>query len=462
MTQRGRSRERRRTSLAVLPLVLAAVFSSAPAASATDLAAFGTPTAESSFVDGLDFRQPVTIQREVRRVELLLTVANSPGATVIEVDAPTSSGQVTLNHHIDPVGDFHLSPNTSIVARWRLVSADDPSHVDIGPEVAITFADDRFTWQTVAGDLVRVHWYDGSEAFGRRALAIGEKAVEDASNLLEVTESDPLDFFVYADQDRFYEALGPGTRENVGGVQIPGLRTMFALIPPNEIDDSWVATVVPHELTHLVFETAAGNPYHFPPRWLNEGLAVYLSQGYDASDRSAVDQAAAAGTLTPLDGLTGQFPTSLERFSLAYAESVSAVDYLVRTYDQDALVSLIRSYADGRTDDEAFTEALGQDMTAFGDAWLEDLGAAPPTKFGPQPAPAGPVPSAWTGEVGSSAPPAAATSVPGASAGVTPAPGSPANDPSTALLLAVIVIIAIGVVGVVAFRRRHPGSGTAG
>ena len=37
--------------------------------------------------------------------------------------------------------------------------------------------------------------------------------------------------------------------------------------------------VVPHELTHLVFDTAVTNPYHFPPRWLNEGLAVYLSEG---------------------------------------------------------------------------------------------------------------------------------------------------------------------------------------
>ena len=107
------------------------------------------------------------------------------------------------------------------------------------------------------------------------------------------------------------------------------------------------AIVIPHELTHLVFDTAASNPYHFPPRWLNEGLAVYLSQGYDASDRAPWSGGGDPGTLIPLDGLTGQFPTSFERFSLAYAESVSAVDYLVRTYDQDALVSLIRSYADG-------------------------------------------------------------------------------------------------------------------
>ena len=97
---------------------------------------------------------------------------------------------------------------------------------------------------------------------------------------------------------------------------------MFALITPSQIDDSWVGVVVPHELTHLVFETAADNPYHFPPRWLNEGLAVYLSQGYDSLDRALVEGSAGDGTLIPLDGLIGQFPTSFERFFLAYAESV--------------------------------------------------------------------------------------------------------------------------------------------
>ena len=64
-----------------------------------------------------------------------------------------------------------------------------------------------------------------------------------------------------------------------------------------------------HELVHLVFDTAVTNPYHFPPRWLNEGLAVYLSEGYKASDRAAVESAARDG-LFPLDGLVGQFPTA--------------------------------------------------------------------------------------------------------------------------------------------------------
>jgi hypothetical protein len=434
----------------------------APAAAATGWAEFGMPTASASFATGVTFRQPVTIDRPLRRVELLLGTAGSVAQSVILVAPPEGTGAVTLSHDLDPAEDGHIMPNTPLIARWRLVGADDPSDVDVGPEVRLTFEDDRFDWRTEAGDLVRVHWYEGGDAFGAEALEIGEGAVREASELLQVTETDPVDFFVYADQEAFYDALGPGTRENVGGQANAEIRTMFALISPGEINDSWVRIVIPHELAHLVFDTAASNPYHFPPRWLNEGLAVYLSQGYDASDRSAVERAAAGGTLTPLDGLTGQFPTSFERFSLAYAESVSAVDYLVRKYDQDALVSLIRSYADGRTDDEAFTEALGQDMTAFGDAWLEDLGAAPPTKFGPQPAPAGPVPSAWTGEAGGSAPPAAATSRPGATAGATPAPGSSDGDLSTPVLVVVIVIVVLGVVGVVALRRRLPGPGAAG
>jgi len=39
----------------------------------------------------------------------------------------------------------------------------------------------------------------------------------------------------------------------------------------------------------------------------------------------------------PLTALDGQFPTTADRFSLAYAESVSALDYLIRTYGQAAL-----------------------------------------------------------------------------------------------------------------------------
>jgi hypothetical protein len=452
--------------LAALGLLAVLGLGLPPAAAGAAWATFGTPTARSTYGTGVEFSQPVSIDRSLSRVELLLTVADAIGPTVVVLPAPDGTGSATLRHELDTTGDSHLPPNTPIVARWRLVAADDPTDTLVGPAVRVTYADDRFSWQTEAGSLVRVHWYEGSASFGRRALKIGEDGVRKASDLFGVSESKPVDFYVYADQGAFYDALGPGTRENVGGEADASIRTLFALIPPSQIDDPWVGIVIPHELTHLVIDTAAGNPYHFPPRWLNEGLAVYESQGYDSSDRGLVADAVSAGTLVPLDGLVAQFPTSAEGFYLAYAESVSAVDFLFRTYGQDALVKLVRSYKDGRTDDEAFVQGLGVDTAAFAAAWLESLGATTPERYGPQPAPAGPVPSAWLVAGGAAAPSAGA--VAGSSPGATRAPGAPAPPTgdgvdATMVVAAVVlaVIVVLGVVAVVTARRgrRRTGQG---
>ena len=360
---------------------------------AADAVAFGTPSATSKFGDGVDFRQPVTISGPPLRVEILITTPGSIGPEVVPVP-PAGAGGSTLDYKIN-LADGHVVPNTTFRATWRVTDA--AGRTWLGPALSQTYADDRFAWKTLEGNVVRVHWSEGDQAFGRRALRIGDDAVAAIAKLLGVTESQPIDFFIYADQQAFYAALGPATRENVGGQAHPDIRTLFALITPAEINASWVESVVPHELTHVVFQTAVDNPYHDPPHWLNEGLAVYLSDGYDASNRGLVADAASSGSIIPLDGLAGAFPTTQERFFLAYAESVSAVDRMVRVNGRAALVKLIRSYHDGVSDDQAFTAALGRDVAGFEADWLAEIGAKPPTRLGPRPAPVGPLPAGWTG-----------------------------------------------------------------
>ncbi len=443
----------------VAMLVLGLALPGAVAAADVD---FGTPSATSTFGTGVEFVQPVTLAQAAARVEVLITTADSLSSLVIELPPPVGGGAQTLRATLDPVADGHILPNTPMTARWRVFSAEDGPGI-AGPAVDVVYDEDRFEWQTVSGDIVRVHWYEGGAAFGERALRIGEKAVAETAALLGVREDEPVDFFIYADQDTFYDALGPGTRENVGGQANAGIRTLFALISPGQIDDPWVRVVVPHELVHLVFDTAVGNPYHFPPRWLNEGLATYRSDGYGAGSRSDVESAARAGGLIPLDGLTGQFPTTAERFVLAYAQSVSAVDFLIRTHGEDALVALIRSYAEGRTDDEAFTAAIGMDVDAFSAAWLDDLEADAPTRHGPRPAPAGPVPAAWAdgGTPGATsqpgAPTSAASATPGSGTPGAPAgPVDPAGESSSVAILIVILGVLIALGAVVLWRRRRP------
>ena len=351
------------TILLAWALSLAGIQLDARSATAVS-ASFGAPTATAAWGTGITFRQPVSPVGPIARAELLLQL---PGSDTIQVRVVPVAGRPSeLTYTLDAL-EAGLVPNTTVSGRWRLVG-DDGSQA-VGPPATTRYEDTRFDWQSAQRELVRVHWYQGSAAFGARALQIGSDAVSRATQLLGVTERETVDFFVYADQGAFYDALGPGTRENVGGQANAGIRTLFALITPSEIAAAWVENVIRHELTHLVFDTAVRNPYHFPPRWLNEGLAVYLAQGYRPSDQAEVARAAADGTLIPLVALGAQFPTTRERFSLAYAESVSAVDDLVREHGEAALVRLIRSYADGVTDDEAFGSAIGMEMAAFDAAW---------------------------------------------------------------------------------------------
>ncbi|MEP6637895.1 MAG: peptidase MA family metallohydrolase [Chloroflexota bacterium] len=456
-------------AVATSVLLLGAVPLAAPVAAGTSPATFGRPTAKSTFGTGIVFSQPVSIDRRNARIELLLTIADAIGPDVVEVPSSPAAGAQTLTYTLDTSGSAHMIPNTPIVARWRVIAADDPTAVGLGPELMLVYADDRFQWQTASSALVRVHWYKGDAAFGAKALKLGEDEVRATSTLLGVTETRPVDFFVYADVTSFYGAIGPGAHENVAGSAYADIRTLLGLIPPDQINDSLVAVRIPHEFVHLVFDTASKNPYHSPPRWLNEGLAVYQSEGYGSSDRGQVDQAANDGTLIPLDGLSGQFPNGND-FFLAYAESAASVDFMIRTYGPEALASLIRSYARGRTDDEAFSAALGLDTTAFSNAWFKDAKAKPKPKFGPQPAAPGPVPSAWLGavpgSVASGAPGSTARSA-GASAAAGPsaAPGSVGDRASSGGpggLLAVVAIAAVVAVlaVMVVTRRRRPADGS--
>jgi hypothetical protein len=396
-------------------LLLVAAF--APGAAAVE-PTFGKATASSTFGEAITVEQRVTLPTGIKRVEAYVREGSDPRTFLSEIANPGGGERVLTYRHPTPSGSIY--PNTRVQLGFRL-TFDDGRAVD-GPPATLRYEDDRFAWQTLEGEVVRVHWYKGGAAFGRRALEIGEQAVKEASDLLGVTETEPIDYFIYADRDAFYDVLGPALRENVGGIALPEIRTLFANIPPADEDAAWVGIVIPHELTHLVFGTATKNPYHDPPHWLNEGLAVYLSEGYGSGARANVERTARAGEIMPLRALVGMFPTTADRFGLAYDESVSAIDYLIRTYGQEALVTLIRSYADGVSDDAAFSAALDVDAAGFEAGWLADLGIDEPVPYGPLPAPPGPLPPDWA-----VAP--VSTANPGASG--APAPTFRTNQPGT-------------------------------
>jgi hypothetical protein len=405
----------RRAAALLALLTLAATVGALPAPVAAQEVVFGQPAAEAELGRPVTFSTQIQAPAAPDGVELLLSRPGERSATVLPAQVRASgSGWLA-----EAILEGQVPPNSIFEYRFRLRHAD--GGVDLGPMAEVIVVDRRFSWRTIAGEIIRLHWYEGGDDFARRALEIGEGAVRDAEELLGVTETEPIDFFIYASEPDLRGALGPGTRENVGGQAHADIRTMFGLIEPHQINSDWVDVLVVHELTHLVFDTATDNLYHSPPRWLNEGVAVYLSEGYNPRWRSVIERAVARDEIIPLDGLGGLFPTTRDQFELAYAESVSAVDFFIETHGESTLWSLVRSYAGGVSDDEAFRAATGDDLASFNAAWMASLGLAVPTPLGPQPGPAGPLPPGWDESEVPATPPA------------VPGPTPPAASPSPAL-----------------------------
>jgi hypothetical protein len=385
-----------------------------------------------------------------------------------EIDISTSSLCACL-------ANGHSPPNTRFDYQFRVRAADGSA--TLGPVAEGAVTDERFTWQTLEQDLVRVHWYEGDAAFAQSALDVANGAIDRAAELLGTTLPQPVDLFVYATEEAMRSAISPN-RENVAGQAHPSIDTMFVHIAPGQPTGGETAALVAHELTHLVMKEATENPYTGVPRWIDEGVAVYLSEGYNLSWRAPVEAAVRNRSLIPLDGLRGLFPTSYDQFLLAYGESTAAIDFFTRTYDEPTLWALIGSYKNGLSDDEAFIAATGQDVAAFNAAWFGSLGLEVPVPVGPQPGPVGPTPDAWQpvdqpspsasepaspgttpGSSMSPRPSSVPTTNPGESPRPTATPGSSAGDSTSGVIVGVgaaVALIVVLLLGVVIYQRGRP------
>ena len=438
----------------------------APGAVLAATPSFGTPTANSPLGEDVTLTSQISGD-DIAGVDVLVRLVGFDVNIVLTATPGEGAGTWQVSQPLDIPGSVACScviegnspPNTDFEFQFRVRASDGT--LTLGPVAQGRVEDARFTWRTIDQDLVSVHWYQGDEAFARTAADLANDAIHNAADLLGSTLTEPVDLFVYDTQQALLEAVSPN-RENIAGEAHWDIRTMFVWLPADAGIDTFAEEVVRHELTHLVFDAATRNPYHDPARWLNEGIAVYLTAGYAGTDRALVDSAADGGRLIPLDGIAAFFPAPPDQFFLAYAEAVAAVDFFVRTYGEADLWDLVRSYAQGQTDDAAFTAATGGDMAAFNAAWFESLDIEVREPLGPQPGQPGPLPPDWA--------PGGATPAPTLAPGQTPPTPRPTATPrpgvdlpgagalmrvATLTLLSVVIGLVIAIIGVVLYTRRR-------
>lgn len=138
------------------------------------------------------------------------------------------------------------------------------------------------------------------------------------------------------------------------------------LRPPNDL-----ATVVTHEVVHVLLDQYAGAFGPRVPRWLHEGLAQHLSgDTYLGSREEDLVFPAVTGRLLRFQDLEDDFPDDADQRKQAYAQSFSFVAYLSRTVGLEEVVSSVHYIDDRFGYAGAFARRTQTPLSAHEDAWI--------------------------------------------------------------------------------------------
>ncbi len=284
----------------------------------------------------------------------------------------TAGTEVILEYVLD-TRDFTTPPMMAYLFHWEVVDSDGNKYQS--DPVTINYEDNRYDWQVLENDDIGVWWHDRSEAFGQTIFDI---AADSVTHQQELFQTD-LDFqmrIVISNSDEEFNSWHNIAHDWIGGQTFSNYGITNQIIKGENYQDAWLNSVIPHEISHIYFNQVVHNPIVSVPVWLNEGVAQYNEFISHDWEMNQVENAAQDGKLVPLSALEDGFGSyDVDRIYLSYAEAYSATAYLVETYGNVGLSSLLAAYKEGEPTDEAFQTALGISADQFELDWAASVGA---------------------------------------------------------------------------------------
>jgi hypothetical protein len=421
---------------------------------------------ENHFPRELIFNARVSSRAPIVKATLYYQLRGEPSFT--QVTPAFEPAATTVLSYTWKTDKLSIPPSAPIVYYWEATDANgQTARTD---EQMMRYDDLNYDWQKLDNDNLSVWWHDRPAAFGQQVFDIASRAFEDSKQLFQAKLDFPIRIIIHNTFAEFKD-WSPYFSEVYAGQAFPELGLTVQIVEGIQSPDQWLNSVIPHEITHLYFYQATDHPLSNPPAWLNEGLAQYFEFSDNAAQRRGAERIIRGGGLIPLRALTGGFGNVDQyKVALSYAESLSAVTYMVDTYGKEGVAKLLAAFKAGKSTEKALQAAFNRTPEEFQQDWLDSLGV--PADLYPTPTPwptrapiptavlqAGP-PPAHTPQP-SVTPAATATAISVAIAQINPVEASPVpeNTPTTAPItlvgaMGIGAIVVIAIIVAVAAKRR--------
>lgn len=259
-----------------------------------------------------------------------------------------------------------LRPFTTLLWRYDLTLAD--GSVVQSATGSVRYDDDRFAWQTLESDSLRIHWYNADDSFGLAALNAAQAGLQNIRGFFPPNLAPPVDIFLYASESDLRGAL-PGAEVWAAGHADSAAGVVTVTVEPGADQGILMEQRIAHELMHVMLSRQIGVGYQNIPAWLREGMSV-LAEVYPNPDYDRVlADAAAREALIPMRDICASFSPQVDSAFLAYAQSRSFVHYLRGQYGADGLLTLARAYADGVDCERGPERAFGVSLAKLERDW---------------------------------------------------------------------------------------------
>lgn len=283
---------------------------------------------------------------------------------------PAQSIEVEWEWNLRQAGS--LPPGTNIWWRWKMLDAAGSRHET--PIQSLTFTDASLRWRRLETNKLVVYWLEGNEEFARRLLDSGQASLTRLEQDTGVELEERVDAYVYPSSEEMQLAtlFAPAWS---GGLAFPEHKAVLIGIPPADLD--WGRRALAHELSHVVIGLYTFSCVNSTPGWLDEGLAMYAEGDMEDYYRVLLAEAVQVGTLQSVRELGEIFSADPERASLAYAQSLSLVDYLIQQHGGEKVLQLLTEFKEGAPEDRALMSVYGVDRDGLESLWRAWIGAAP-------------------------------------------------------------------------------------
>jgi hypothetical protein len=256
------------------------------------------------------------------------------------------------------------------------------------PRFSFRYEDNRFTWQSLQAPPLSVHWYEGDAGFGEDLLNTAQAGLQQAQRLLPSPLPVQLDVYVYHSPREVQTALQLVNLTWVAGHANPDLNLVLVSVFPGPEQRLEMERQIPHELMHILLnqnvqklraDGLSAGAYQSLPVWLNEGLASAAELYPNPDYLLFLEDAVQKRELIPMAELCTAFPKDASGAVLAYAQAASFTRYLHQKFGAGGLQALVSRYADGLDCGRGVEAALGMNLQALEQRWLQEtFQVAPP------------------------------------------------------------------------------------